>query len=132
MMKLRTRIEQDGITAEVSGLRDAPAWAEGWPRGTNWYDVTLKMGRRRMTVPFGMGPAHTSEPDAADVLNCLASDAAGHENARDFADWCADYGYEDDSETAEQVWRVTGSNTKALRRFLGDRYEVYLWETERL
>ena len=130
-MDLRTRIEQDGITAEVSGLRDAPAWAEGWPHGTNWYDVTLKMGRRRMTVPFGMGPAHTIEPDAADVLNCLTSDASGYENAQDFADWCAEYGF-DGEEVAEQIWRTTGRLTKALRRFLGDKYAAYLWDTERL
>jgi hypothetical protein len=35
------------------------------------YTVTLRFGRRRMTVPFYMGSAHTDEPTASDVLGCL-------------------------------------------------------------
>ena len=133
MMKLRTRIEQDGITAEAT-MTDPPAWAEsaGWDRAANWYSVTLRYGRRQMTVPFGMGSALTDEPGADDVLNCLTSDAASYENARSFEEWAGDYGYDTDSRRAEQTYRQVEAQTAKLRKFLGDQYDAYLWRTEGL
>lgn len=132
MKKISQRITSDRITAEVSGLRDAPSYAGDFGSGTNWYDVTLKMGRRTLTVPFGMGPALTHEPTAAEVLDCLVSDAAGYDNARDFSDWASEYGYSEDSRKAEQTYRIIGNQSAELRAFLGDKYEAYLYETERL
>jgi hypothetical protein len=130
MMKLRTRIEQDGITAEAT-MTDAPKWAED-RRDSNWYRVTLAYDGRQITVPFGMGPALTEEPGADDVLNCLASDAAGYENARSFEEWASEYGYDTDSRKAEQTYKQVEAQTAKLRVFLGAQYDAYLWQTEGL
>jgi len=73
-------------------------------------------------------------PTAADVLNCLASDAAGVENARSFEDWCADYGYDTDSRKAEKTFRVCEQQRDSLKGFIGgpDAFEGLLFRMERL
>lgn len=91
-------------------------------------------GRRRsMTVYFSQGYGHNGkEPRVCDVLDCLASDASGIENARDFADWAGEYGYDEDSRKAERTYRTTERQSLRLRRFLGDAlYNALLWDTER-
>ena len=132
MRKLRDRIEEDRITAEAV-MDDAPAYATDWTAGTNWYRVTLAYGRRRLTVPFGMGPALTEEPGADDVLNCLTSDASGYENSRgSFEEWASEYGYDTDSRKAEKIYEQVKQTTAELRRFLGDKFDAYVWDTEGL
>lgn len=102
------------------------------------YRVTLLRGfpkhgpKTQMTTYYSMGSALRNWPATDDVLDCLASEAAGFENARDFEDWCSEYGYDDDSSRAKRTYKAVAQNTKALRRFLGDDgYELLLWDVER-
>lgn len=88
--------------------------------------------RRALTVFYSMGAAHTREPKAAEVLDCLASDASGYEQARTFEEWCGEYGYDTDSRKAERTYTVIGKQARKLRKFLGaNEYEKLLYETER-
>ena len=98
----------------------------------NWRCV-LRAGHRRMTVYFSKGVGHKgTEPTAAEVLDCLASDAAGVENARSFEEWCSEYGYDTDSRKAERIFKACARQAAALRRLLGDSaYETLLWKVER-
>lgn len=99
---------------------------------THWLCVLRRHGAR-MTVPFSQGSAHTKPPTVEDVLDCLASDCAGYENARGFLDWCAEYGYSDDSRRAERTYKLIGRQAASLKRLLGEpTYNVLLWHTERL
>ena len=114
MIGMRTRVENDGITAEYV-MTAAPRWARsegsGWDGSENWYRVTLEYNGRKLTVPFGMGSGLTDDPTAEDVLNCLASDASGYENARDFDDWASEYGYDTDSRRAYRTWEQVSATT---------------------
>lgn len=94
----------------------------------------LIAGKSRMTVYFSMGYGHKGKaPKADDVLDCLASDASGIENARSFEDWCGDYGYDTDSRAAEKTFKTCEHQAKRLRTLLGDSaYTTLLWNTERL
>jgi len=75
---------------------------------------------RRMTVYFSQGYGHHGkEPKLAAVLECLAMDARGVEDASSFEDWASEYGYDADSRKAESIWRVCGNQALRLRRFLG-------------
>jgi hypothetical protein len=134
-MDMLERVQRDKITAE-SVMTDPPAsaWDQDRPQHerANWYRVTLRMGRRQMTVPYGMGPALTGEPEAAEVLDSLASEAASFENADGFEDWASEFGWDTDSRKPERVWDQTEAQTIKLRQFLGDKYDAYLWHTERL
>lgn len=95
------------------------------------YKVILKRGRKRMTVYFSMGSAHTREPEIPEVLDSLISDAAGFANAQRFEDGCGEYGYDTDSRTAETTFKVVEAQAGKLEQFLGDEYEHALWQTER-
>ena len=128
---LAHRIEQDHITARVTyGTKAAPP--TDWGIMDPW-TVTLEFAGHKMTVPFYMGKGHGHKPPALeDVLDCLLSDAAGYEQARDFEDWAAEYGYDSDSRKAEATWRAVAEQTRRLRQFLGLRYDAYVYETDRL
>lgn len=86
-----------------------------------------------MVVYFSMGSAHHGEPALADVLNSLALDASGYENAQGFEDWANEYGYDTDSRKAERTYKVCQRQSERLREFLGeDAYKDMLWNTENL
>jgi hypothetical protein len=88
----------------------------------------------RMTVHFSKGIGHHgAEPEAGEVLSCLASDAAGIENGGNFEDWCSEYGYETDSRKALKTFKTCGHQSARLKNFLGDDlYDQLLWHTEAL
>ena len=81
-----------------------------------------------------MGYGHNGKaPKAADILDCLASDAASYDNARSFEDWASEFGYDEDSRKAERIFKACGKQAIKLKRFLGEpAYERLLWDTERL
>lgn len=126
MTTLKQRITADNVRAE-SVWTERPEWADF---GDHWYNVTLKRKGRQLTVPFGMGSALTDDPTAQDVLDCLLSDASGYENARSFEEWASEYGYDTDSRKAERVYEQVKTQTHKLRKFLGEDFDAYVWETD--
>jgi len=115
--------------------------------------ITKAHSDKRTTVRsfglyFSQGSAHTQDPTLADVLDCLASDAAGYENAkrlwkmpadtqsqnvpeRAFQEWCAEYGYDTDSRRAEKIFKAVKRQAEQLKRTIGqDAYEELLWNVE--
>ena len=94
-------------------------------RDANGWTCTLRYQGRRLTVPFYQGTAITHEPTAADVLYCLCSDATSVENASSFEDWCADFGYDTDSRSAERIYKACERIAAKLRRLLGDDFDKF-------
>lgn len=90
---------------------------DGWEH--NAWRVTLAGPRGRMTTTFRMGLGLTGAPVSADVLNSLALHASAAENARDFDDWCADFGFDTDSRKAWRTYRQCIQLARRLERFLG-------------
>jgi hypothetical protein len=88
------------------------------------YTVTLKYQRRQMTTPFYMGYAHTDEPTALDVLECLLSDSDVEDY--EFEEWASNLGYDPDSRRAERIYKTATRQTKKLHQFLGEDYELFL------
>lgn len=106
-----------GITATVKPSTNAGP-AGMWPADARHFSVTLKSAELggRLTVPFHQGSAHTVDPTAAEVLECLLSDASMVEN--------------DDMDGLElkpsQVVALV-RQTQDLAEFLGGEYEHALW-----
>lgn len=70
-------------------------------------------------------------PDVASMLDCLASDA--YSVGEGFADFCANYGYDEDSRKAYRTFRACQRSTEKLKAFLGaDALEQLTFRTERL
>lgn len=92
-----------------------------WERTASHWRCTFKRkdGKRSRSFVayYSMGPAHTGEPETADVLDALASDArSGMET---FASFCGDMGYDTDSRESERVWRACVETFRRLGAFLG-------------
>jgi hypothetical protein len=130
-MTMQEFVERHGITirSERADLnRNAPDWTEA-----NHYKVTLRHNGRQLTTSYSQGYGIRDEPDAAHVLDSLALDSAGYENAKDFEDWATEYGYDTDSRKAERTYRIVARFAAKLKVFLGeDLYSDLLWNTESL
>lgn len=86
-----------------------------------------------MRLYFSKGFGHQGQPPELDeVLECLASDAAGIENSGSFEGWCGEYGYDTDSRRAARTYNNTERQADRLKQFLGeDYYQQLLWEVQR-
>jgi hypothetical protein len=122
------------IRATVESADANPNMAnDDWAATANHYRVTLRRGRQRMTTYFSMGSAHLDGPDAAGVLDSLASDAASVQDAASFEDWAFNCGYDPDSIRAQRTYQTIIRQAARLQRLLGvDLYLQLLNETERL
>lgn len=132
MATLKDFIAEHGITAFVRGAETNPNMLDKWD--ANHYKVTLRnRAGRRLTVPFSMGRARSDEPDAALVLDTLASDSASVDSADDFEEWCSELGFDTDSRNAERSYKVTLRQAEKLQNFLGpDAYTALLYQTDRI
>lgn len=86
-----------------------------------------------MTTYFSMGfGLKGKEPEAAEVLDCLASDASSVDQ-ESFEEWCSSFGYDTDSRKAEKTYKACQHGAKRLKAFLGDDlYQTLLYSTERM
>lgn len=130
-------IQKKGIVAKAEWADRNPSMDNDSGHMTRHFKVTLSYmegdQRKRLTTYFSQGSAHTKEPTAADVLDCLASDASGVENAGTFEEWASEYGYDEDSRKAERTYKICQKQAAQLRLFLNsdEAYQELLWETER-
>jgi hypothetical protein len=109
------------------------SYDEDWNRTARGTPAALAASRKYgngFSHGFGVTP---TPPAASDVLDCLASDAAGYDNAESFEDWASEYGYDPDSRKGERIYNTVGTQAGKLRRFLGNvLYEELLYQVERL
>jgi hypothetical protein len=127
-------INRNRITASVEWADNNPNMEadKEWNRGASHWKITLRCRGRQMTTYFSQGSAISGLPTAADLLDCLASDSSGIENARSFEDWCSEYGYDTDSRKAEKTFKVCERQAQKLKTFLpSGEYEMLLWHVER-
>jgi len=129
-------IAKHGLRMTVSpAARNPNAADDEWARDADHWRCTIMCGRARMIVHFSKGSGHHGEPaELPEVLDSLAMDAAGIVNARDFADWCAEYSYDTDSRKAERTFKACKRQAASLRSLLLDRsgaFEELLFNTER-
>lgn len=128
-MDIREFITAHAISATVAAADRNPNMdTDGW--AANHWLVTLRRGRQRLAVPYSTGAA-LDTPDAAHVLDTLASDASGADLT--FEDWADEFGVDQDSRKGHRTYQTVVRQTARLRRFLGDDlYRVLLDDTERL
>jgi hypothetical protein len=98
----------------------------------HWH-IKMRSSGHAMSLYFSQGSAHTDPPTVEDVLDCLASDASGYDQARGFEEWARDLGYGEDSRKAEKVYKSVKRQAEQLKRLIGeDAYQTLLYQTERL
>lgn len=86
----------------------------------NW-KVTLRSSvtKRSMTIPYMLGEGHGgAEPKLADVLESLMLDASTADT-RDYSWFCSEFGYDEDSRSAERTYKGCVKAYDKLCKFLG-------------
>lgn len=128
-MTLKEFIEELGISLRCQRIdrnRDMPDF-----EGDHWR-VQLKRriagsrAPRTMTLTFSKGYGHGgAEPTAAEVLECLRSDAFyGEHNT--FEEFCYELGYDPDSRKAEKTYHALRKSYGKLKRWLNDYYPLLM------
>jgi len=133
-MTLNEFIEETGIVLTSEWTERNPHMEDSG-RMDNWrVKLRNKKLGKTMRLYFSKGVGHNgAEPTIDEVLDCLASDAAGIDNSNGFDDWCDEYGYDPDSRRAEKIYKQCERQAERLKKFLGpDQYEQLLWNIDRL
>jgi hypothetical protein len=133
MQTLEQFISKAGLEFDCKPTNANPHMSD-MPHGSSHWLCTIRNadGNGEMVVPFSQGPGLEKMPTLADVLDCLASDAAGFQNAASFEDWASEYGYDTDSRKAEKIYKAVSQQSSDLELILGSGlYEELLFETER-
>lgn len=131
-------IARHGIEAEAEWSDSNPN-APDWPAAATHWAVTLRTDEKVAPGPiyFSQGMAHTEEPSAADILDCVALDATMLENAGgDGVDLAVEMGEVIDSAAdvakARKTAEVIEENAEKVRALIGaEAFEALLWDTER-
>lgn len=117
-MTIHEYIAAQRITMTAEPAEDNPNMDRNSRDNMDHWTCRFRMGRKRLTVPFSMGVGLNGKtPEAAEVLNCLASDANSADEL--FETWANEYGYDTDSREAERTFNAVRRSTKKLRAFLG-------------
>ena len=136
--KMATFIQRNRLKGHHKRIESNSRMADMGVGSLHYSFTILKHNGDRMTVPYSVGPSIAAQkdwsgPETADILDCLASDAAGWDNARDFTDWAQEYGYDPDSRNAEKTFRAVKYQSTRLGELLGtEEYETLLYDVERL
>jgi hypothetical protein len=116
-----------------------------WKKGAGWnatrYGLVRSMAKPGERIGFGvkLPPGAIDDltepipPTLPEILDCLASDASGYDNARSFSEWAEELGWSDDSIKAKACYDLTGEQAKQLRHLLGSEvYDQLLYHVDRL
>lgn len=126
MKTMQERVEELGITASYD-------WTSKGENDSDVWEVALTLNGRTFVTPFTMGSGHHSvEPEVAMVLDCIASDSAGYDNANGFEDWADEYGYDTDSRKAEAVYNAVKKQREEFATWAGEHYDDFVYHTDKM
>jgi len=124
-----TFAKQHGIKLSAERVSENPNLVSKW-EADHW-KVTLRKGRKRMSIFYSKGLGHEGvEPTAPEVLCCLALDASTIDASESFESWADEFGMDTDSREAEKTYKHTRKQADRLRSFLGDEYGTLLTAEE--
>ena len=115
----------EALPVEIAYIGEVPSpWGDDRSRTVDAWRVTIgnqwgnKAGQWVTTYYTGTGlrtkAGRLQRPKIADVLCSLFSDAAAAD--QNFSDWCADFGYSDDSIKALNIYKGCTDVAHQLRR----------------
>lgn len=107
-------VRKHGVTMTCEQVDHNPYMDDGRDRMDHWR-CTLKVGSRRATIVFSMGSGHHGkEPEAADVLNSMASDANSAVSTDDWREFARDMGMETEIEDPRSGRMVENKKAKKI------------------
>ena len=83
------------------------------------FNCTLMRNKKRYTFDFGQSiSSGDTEPTMYDVLSCLHTSEVGT-----FDEFCGEFGYNNDSRSAERVYKAVCKEYEAVTRLFSDIIE---------
>lgn len=130
-IKLSERINTDGITC-TSVRRDVPPPETGskWDLEATWYDITLHYDGRTFELPFAVGPAWTTPPEAGDVMSTVTMGVRSVRNNESFEEWASEWGRDPESQEQLKIWQQWLKIEEQFSAFLGSLADTYIYDTE--
>jgi len=99
-----------GIKLTVKSKEYKDHWNDGTKRWV--FKLRLSRGRKSYSLDFGQSiAAGDKEPTMYDVLSCLQKYEIGS-----FEDFCGDFGYDEDSRSAEKTYKAVSKEYEAMSR----------------
>ncbi len=93
--------------------------------------VVLRRGKKSLVTEFNLGMSYYGQPPTTvQVLSSLLADASYVIDDGSFEEFCGDCGYDTDSRKAERMYKAVAEQTERLKKFLGRKFEAYMWETK--
>lgn len=132
MKNTKNFVQENKITMSCEQVESNPNINDkNW--NANHYKVTFKYGKKQLTTYFSQGLGHKKDPVIEDVLDSLAMDAYTYINKDTFKDFCSNFGYDEDSRSAEKTYNLILNQSKKLENFLGvELFKKLINEYERL
>lgn len=101
------------LTMTYTRTNRNPYMDDADPPMAHWR-VTLRNGRRAMTITYSKGSAHgETPPTLEEVAECLEADAGIADSCPTFHDFCAEYGYDEDSRKGLRTYQGTLNQSRA-------------------
>lgn len=101
--------EGDKLTHNQFRVTISNANGRGWFKYTDSYNN------------YSKGITELDESEVKNALSCFLSDGTCYSSCIDFADFCANFGYDEDSRKAWKVWQACKrSHEKAVKLFGND------------
>ena len=109
------------ITATYTGSKCAP-WGNG-RENWNHHTVTVRNTATGKKTSFDFwasiaNPELTSEYDIVNAFYCFLQDACS--GSESFTEFCADFGYDEDSRSAERTWKACKRAAAKFERIAPD------------
>lgn len=82
---------------------------DDWRKTATKYNCVLEFKDKKIILDYYMGAAHTSAPTKHDILYSLIMDDVSDMN---FDDFCANFGYDEDSIKALRTYEACQKQTK--------------------
>ena len=106
-----------GVTLKVEFSRHGKHFADDKEKRAI-YKCTLRKGRRSYVFDFGQSIAGTlidEKPTEYDIMTCLQKYEVGT-----FEDFCSEFGYDEDSRTAERTYKAVVKEYDGVCRIFSD------------
>lgn len=113
------------ITATYKGNKPAK-----WSNGENWHNYWVSVSNTKTGKGTGfdfwasvMKPDLSSRYDVLNAFRCFVDDAISGDMS--FHEFCIEFGYNEDSRTAEKTWKACKRSGEKLRNvYDGDIYDL--------
>jgi hypothetical protein len=128
---LTERLAEDKITTTSTQTGVPDTERDPHAADMSWFYVRVRFpSGSALTVPYGLGPALTGEPETTDVMSTLLMGVRSVVNNPGYEQWCDEWGTDPETEGRHDDWLTWLKITDAFREGLGAKFDDYLYDTE--